>query len=532
MGIKSNFNQFIRETCPDVFETVHLSEYAYKKVAIDISLYMHKYKAVCGDRWLTAFLNLITSMRRNEIHCVFIFDGEAPPEKEQERAERRNNKEKLENSVYDLELAYDEYQKTGIISDILKDMHAKRRSPPVRLMKKQPVTIDMAWVEKKIKQKRNQLYQVSPTDFDLAKRLFRILKVPFFTAPSEAEKMCSKLCIDGHVAAVISEDTDVLAYASPIFLTKIDTAADTCVRIDYEYLLERLGLTTAQFLDLCILCGTDYNKNIAKIGSKTAYKYIQKYIDIDGIDTNTDIDISVLNHHRVRELFRIFSENTIEKIPYCAPPDFLALEEFIKEQNIKISLDTLKRAYEPEFVIIDDNENSSINTETSPKLSESSDTIDTQINYEIYYKNHQEIQFYTFTLDEFGKKVHDDKPPTDEYFVVDFIVNKTGKYQVFLVGKISDCEYTIYNLGLFDQAEQTEDTINQIHSHISNCNPYTINGFAMYSADISKYPKPIEVTNQEILDINPAEFRDPSMIITIDPEGLIDSYLILPKLVL
>lgn len=531
MGIKSNFNQFIRETCPDAFEQAHLSEYAYTKVAIDISLYMHKYKAVCGDRWLTAFLNLITSMRRNEIHCVFIFDGEAPPEKNQERSERRNNKEKLENSVYDLEMAYEEYQRTGVISDVIKNMYAKRRSPPVRLLKKQTETIDMVWVEKKIKQKRNQIYQVGPADFELAKRLFRILNVPFFTAPTEAEKMCSKLCIDNMVSAVVSEDTDVLAYGSPIFLTKIDTSTDTCTRINYNYLLESLGLTQAQFLDLCILCGTDYNKNIPKIGSKTAYKYILTHNDIDGIANDTDLDISVLNHHRVRELFNVFPENTLIKIPYCAPPDFEALKSFITQQNIKISIESLKKAYEPEFVVIEDNNSQHTLTpvELSPVNTEAESI--TQINYEIYHKNNKEIEFYTFSLDESGKKVYDDQPPNTSS--IDFIVEKTGKYQVFLIGTLGDTEYTIYNFGSFDELSDTEDTVNQLHSHISGCSPYIINGIVMsYSEDISKYPKAIPVTNKEILAIDQTEFRNLSLIVTLDPEGMIDSYLILPNLLL
>ena len=99
MGIKSSFNKFLRDICPEIFEEIHISEYAYKKVAIDISLYLHKFKAVCGDRWLSAFINLIACLRRNEVHWVFIFDGKAPQEKEMERAKRHENREKMENHL-------------------------------------------------------------------------------------------------------------------------------------------------------------------------------------------------------------------------------------------------------------------------------------------------------------------------------------------------------------------------------------------------------------------------------------------------
>ena len=87
MGI-ANLNKFLRNNCPQVFVDVHLSEYAFKKIAIDTSLFMCKFKAICGDRWLTAFVNLVSCLRRNEIHCVFIYDNGAVAEKDIERARR------------------------------------------------------------------------------------------------------------------------------------------------------------------------------------------------------------------------------------------------------------------------------------------------------------------------------------------------------------------------------------------------------------------------------------------------------------
>ena len=40
MGIKSNFNKFLKDTCPQVFNDIHLSELSFQKVAIDISISM------------------------------------------------------------------------------------------------------------------------------------------------------------------------------------------------------------------------------------------------------------------------------------------------------------------------------------------------------------------------------------------------------------------------------------------------------------------------------------------------------------
>lgn len=353
MGIKSSFNQFLRDTCPDVFETIHISEYAYKKVAIDISLYLHKFKAVYGDKWLSAFINLIACLRRNEVHCVFIFDGKSPPEKEAERAKRRDDREKLEKNLYHLEEAIEEYHRTGIIAKCLSDLYTKRRSPK-RLLGKHSEKIDMNWIENKIINRRNQLYEIVTEDFDNVKDLFRILNVPFYTAPSEAEKMCSKLCLDGKVSAVLSEDTDVIAYATPIFLSKIDTLTDTCIRISHESLLEGLELTREQLLDLCIMCGTDYNSNIPRVGSKTAYKRILQHGNIEQITNETCFDTSILNHLRVRELFTNFEEYNLNRIPFCGIPDFENLEKFVVNHNVQVNIDKLIKDFTHKEIIFED----------------------------------------------------------------------------------------------------------------------------------------------------------------------------------
>ena len=133
MGIK-NLNAFLKKECPEIFQLIHISNFAFEKVAIDISLYMHKFKAIAGKMWLNAFLNLIASLRRNQIHSVFIFDGEAPIEKHQEQKKRRIQKEKLKNNIQMLEEAVEHYKKNKKILPILSELYKKRKSPRKRLL--------------------------------------------------------------------------------------------------------------------------------------------------------------------------------------------------------------------------------------------------------------------------------------------------------------------------------------------------------------------------------------------------------------
>ena len=355
MGIKQ-LNKFLRNNCPDIYEEIHISEYSFKKVAIDISLYLCKFKTICGDRWLSAFINLIACLRKYEVHCAFIYDTGAPPEKEAERKERAEHRAKLEEKVFKFDEALEKYNLTGEIDTILIELYKKRtkdKGPP-RLMKKFSNEIDMGFVEAAVEKMKGQILYICPEDFQKTRDLFDILKVPYFNAPLEAETTCSDLCIQGLVDAVLSEDTDVLAYGTPIFLSKINTSDGTCTRINYPKMLEALKLNSGEFLDLCIMCGCDYNKNIFRVGPEKAYKYIQKYSSIEEIATNTTLDISILNHIRGRELFREY-EKVSYKIKYCGTPDFQKLSEFIFKNNINCSVDGLKKSFVHQTKIVFEN---------------------------------------------------------------------------------------------------------------------------------------------------------------------------------
>jgi 5'-3' exonuclease len=353
MGI-SNLNKFLRNNCPQIYEEIHISEYSYKKVAIDISLYLCKFKTVCGDRWLSAFINLISCLRKNEVHCVFIYDSGCVPEKEPERRERALQREKIKEKVFKLEEALEKFHLTGEIDNILIELNKKNNEAPKSLLHKKEEHINMHLIESCIIKMKSQIIDISPKDFRLTKELFKILNVPFFHAPLEAETTCSDLCKRGLVDAVLSEDTDVLAYGCPVFLSKINTTDGTCIRIKYPDMLDALSLQTNEFLDLCIMCGTDYNKNIYKIGPEKAYKYIKKHSSIDNIGiSNPAIDICVLNHIRIRQLFREYEELNI-KIPYCGMPDFQLLTEFIFKNNIKYSMEAIKRCFINQIIVFEE----------------------------------------------------------------------------------------------------------------------------------------------------------------------------------
>jgi hypothetical protein len=83
------------------------------------------------------------------------------------------------------------------------------------------------------------------------------------------------------------------------------------------------------------MCGTDYNKNIFRVGVETSYKFISKNFNIE----NVPLDVSVLNHGRIREIFEVRQNLDLnDKVVWCRFPgptfvDNLAM--FVFTHNIK-----------------------------------------------------------------------------------------------------------------------------------------------------------------------------------------------------
>jgi 5'-3' exonuclease len=326
MGIK-NLSKFLRDNCNWVYQQVHLSHHSYEKWAIDVSGFLYRYKIKYEKNWLSGFINLIACLRRHDIHCVFVFDGTAPLEKDNEKKERASQKEKKQKEVYDIEIALAKYHEEGIIDPILKKFERQKNKS---LLQKD--FFNVKTVEQELRKRKSQIVDIADEDFDKIRELFDIMGALHFQSDGEAETLCCHFCIHGLVDAVLSHDSDVLAYGTPKSILSIDTTNEIVTEIDYNYMINCLELTREEFTNLCIMCGTDYNKNIFNIGPAKAYKLLLDHSSIEKIGENTSLDISILNHIRGRELFSS-PESLEENIPYCRKPDIPRLKEFISQNN-------------------------------------------------------------------------------------------------------------------------------------------------------------------------------------------------------
>lgn len=355
MGIKG-LHPLLRKLCPEAYQEIHLSTLRQKKVAVDVSLFLYKYKAIFGDRWMKAFLTLIMSLRRNGVHCVFIYDTGCCQEKLAERERRKEGKNKLEDKSEELKYALDEYSRTGEVLPIITRLMTRRKTNNKikRLLGRAPepkTMVDIPYLEGYLEKLLTQNVRITKRDIEASKELFGLLSVPYFDAELEAETLCAILANRGIVYAALSEDTDLLAYGCTVFLHGINTSKDTCKVIKHADILEAIGLDEGQFTDLCIMCGTDYNPNIPTVGPATSFKLLKEHGNIEDIAKIRDV--SCLKHTRVRELFD-FQPKFLPDVQFCGTPDFDKLGILLFKHNCHMSIDLIRAAFRSDELEFED----------------------------------------------------------------------------------------------------------------------------------------------------------------------------------
>lgn len=306
MGIK-NFHKFLRKHSPESYQEVSLSNYSGKTIAVDISIYLFKYKSIHKEKWLNSFLSFLLLFKKHKINCVCIYDTKAPIEKDARKEERKQRKKNAENRILEIQNGLMEYEKSGIVSSILADI-SKTKGKLKKILHDENI-LDREAVEKELTNLSNQMVNITKYDIALSKQLMDILGITYYDASSEAETLCAYLCCHNKVDAVLSDDTDVLVYGTPIFLTKLNIRQETCIELKYDFIVEKLNFTKEQFTDLCIMSGTDYNNNITNIGNEKAFSLLQKHKNIETIEeVKKELDTSVLNYRRIREIFEVPKE--------------------------------------------------------------------------------------------------------------------------------------------------------------------------------------------------------------------------------
>lgn len=146
-----------------------------------------------------------------------------------------------------------------------------------------------------------------------ARRLIHAMGLPVVQASSEGEAQAAYMAIKGSVDVVGSQDYDSLLFGAPLVVRNLAITGKRKLpgkniyvdvepeMIDLDEGLKSLGITRRQLVEIAIMCGTDYNPGLSRVGPKTALKLIREMGDLESI--MADREEMIENFAEIREFF-------------------------------------------------------------------------------------------------------------------------------------------------------------------------------------------------------------------------------------
>lgn len=318
MGI-NGLNEFIKNKYPQVTKYDHISKFAFKRISLDVSPFIYRFMNVYGkedNKWLRCFINLTILLKKNYVRFIPVFDGECPIEKKEEQLDRKITKNKKQDDIKLLEQDVIDYQVSGSVSDRLRKIN-NNFSPPKKkasllhsLSNNDDPEINLERVMEYIQKQNNHIVNINKNDIENIKDIFRSFGVPYLQAHYESEQLCCALVNEGICDAVLSPDSDCIAYNSKIIINHLDTTDGTIKWLDTDVLREELNFSKQELQDFCILLGCDYNRTckLKNVGPVKAFGLMQKFKSIEKIE---NFDIKNIKYEECRKIFSYTLEEDI-----------------------------------------------------------------------------------------------------------------------------------------------------------------------------------------------------------------------------
>ena len=228
---------------------------------------------------LAGLFSRTTNFMEKGMKLVFVFDGEAPALKKEERARRALIKEE---ALAKYRVAVQE-----------KDIESmKKYASRTAVLTKEMI--------------------------EEAKRLILAFGLPIIQAPSEGEAQAAYMVRKGDGYAVVSQDYDSLLYGATRVIHNLSVAGKKKKGAGFEKIkpelivlsemLNELGIDQEQLIVLSMLIGTDYNRaGIKGIGPKNGLKLVKEYKkDFDKLFK--DVKWSEYSPHDWKEIFNLFKK--------------------------------------------------------------------------------------------------------------------------------------------------------------------------------------------------------------------------------
>ena len=263
MGGIKGLQTFLRKTqnCTNNFKNIPID---VKCIAIDAYNSLWKYIYSNTEEPLFCIFNQATTLMSIGIRPIYIIDGKPFDEKnniiEKRRIKKRN---KLD-------------QKKVQLNNLIK------------IQKKNP-TLNLKDIINTIQRSCRTLTPNLVSNF---KKLLDLINVQYIQSDNEADYTIAKMYNLGLIDGCITDDMDFhLLGCYRIFHFEKNMIKPV---IEYNHIYRKLNLTKQQFMDFCLLLGTDYHKKKIKLSIELIYHNIIKFKNLqEWIDNEEAEDIRI-----------------------------------------------------------------------------------------------------------------------------------------------------------------------------------------------------------------------------------------------
>lgn len=286
----------------ETWEYIHLEAFRGHRIGIDVMWLLYRYYAASISRLqknygtslpehdmvmktaMGMLYDLIDSLVYYGITPIAVFDGKPSKLKEETRSNRNNI-----SSRYADEAASAEEKLTQLDDSAEEEKKA---------------------ITSRLETAVRGSIRLGPDEVGYAMKFLSLMGVPVIKAPKEAEGYLANLLRLKQISAAMSADSDLLAHGAAVIITEVFRVKPPnndnnttnppmknppcTLPINYvevvimSNILFHLGYTMDRFLDLCIMCGTDYSDNVEGFGPVYCKRLLDKYNTLDEMPEDVD----------------------------------------------------------------------------------------------------------------------------------------------------------------------------------------------------------------------------------------------------
>jgi 5'-3' exonuclease len=239
MGIK-NLNQFLLKSCSQKsIKKIHFESIQKKVIVIDISIYLYKF--MTNGHFMEHLYSMLSIFKYYLITPIFVFDGKPPPEK----------------------------------WDLIKKRNWEKKDAEIKLIAMQNDLSNNIYTKEdllEMDELRKKCIRIKNDDIQKAKELMDAFGFIYYDAPGEADQLCAYFVNKEIAWACLSDDMDMFLYGCTRVLRNLSLMNHRVIFYDTVQILYDLKLNYHDFLEIAVLCGTDYNT-----GYISLYKTIELY---------------------------------------------------------------------------------------------------------------------------------------------------------------------------------------------------------------------------------------------------------------